>query len=895
MEKPRPRNRVEIAPEGGSERSLCTSAAYDNDDLYCGRTSSVDDDKVCARCVDSVPLSCCSLRANNSDLHFFVPQVSKQQTPITRNQTPTGSVCCSTLSHRQPGDDGAWTCEVLPPAQKDLGRDEIDEQRLESLCNADDVVDLADCCCCCLAAAVGDDPHATNDASCWSQRNHLQSNDLQLIASDEKELRQRAERGKCHRKRHSEPHSSASVTYAKRNSSTPHETITSSTSCYLTKTCTAHAREGDAKETSSASSAHRGNELESSSESIAKYTTAEGITGEVGTPSSCLCEQTDEAKQTAARVRNKQVMGEVVEAAGQSRKIVQPFQASNDRKKMAWKSLAQRYGGQVPQNMSTESLPTVWLGKMRRSCLCHLFTSTIYYLFPILSSFKNYSLPSDLITDLTTGFTIAVLHIPQGMAYGMLANVDPIYGLYVSFVPVVVMSLMSKSRHVSYGTFAIISMLLAHATESTKLAIKRQAITDATQQQIPTGASASSPINELGALIMTDNHQPLDESQKMMRNLFVNQQPTLDDRPIMITATNFSRSGADARLLVEGRTAEVVLPTNIEILTCICLVVGLIQVAMALARLGLLSLLFSDQLVSSFTSASAVHVMTSQLGGLFDQTLPQVPEGPFKIFRVWAAYCERLYSEGCNQYTGALTIMSMIFLISIKQFVEPAMQRRYKTSTCLPSELVLMIVLILSSWFWQFSTNYDILIVGSVPTGLPPLRAPRLDLAPWVVQDSITIALVSFAMNLSLAQVYAKKYKYVMDPNAELFALGTSNIVGSFYQCFPCASSLSRSAVQSNLDAKSPICSLFSCVIVASILCYFAPVLYNLPRSTLSCIIIVALKGILIQIKDLAKNWRQSKTDATVWIVTFAAVLELGVTYGLLVGIVASLAMIIFR
>eukprot|EP00094_Tigriopus_californicus_P013678 TCALIF_13235-PA protein Name:"Similar to Slc26a6 Solute carrier family 26 member 6 (Mus musculus)" AED:0.08 eAED:0.08 QI:239/0.88/0.8/1/0.88/0.7/10/0/679 len=81
-------------------------------------------------------------------------------------------------------------------------------------------------------------------------------------------------------------------------------------------------------------------------------------------------------------------------------------------------------------------------------------------LFPILHWLPNYNWRSDFVFDAAGGFTVAVMHIPQGMAYGILASVDPIVGIYTAFFPILIYILMGTSRHASFGTFALISILL---------------------------------------------------------------------------------------------------------------------------------------------------------------------------------------------------------------------------------------------------------------------------------------------------------------------------------------------------------------------------------------------------------------------------------------------------
>ena len=87
-------------------------------------------------------------------------------------------------------------------------------------------------------------------------------------------------------------------------------------------------------------------------------------------------------------------------------------------------------------------------------------------LFPIICWLPNYNIRSDLLPDLVTGFTILALHIPQGLAYGQLAGVNTINGLYVSFFPVLIYALFGGSRHISVGTFAVISIACKDVLDS---------------------------------------------------------------------------------------------------------------------------------------------------------------------------------------------------------------------------------------------------------------------------------------------------------------------------------------------------------------------------------------------------------------------------------------------
>lgn len=87
------------------------------------------------------------------------------------------------------------------------------------------------------------------------------------------------------------------------------------------------------------------------------------------------------------------------------------------------------------------------------------FKSIVYDFCPVLKWLPEYQMHKNLMGDVISGVTVAVMHIPQGMAYGLLAGVDPIVGLYMAFFPTLIYFLFGTSRHISMGTFAVVSLM----------------------------------------------------------------------------------------------------------------------------------------------------------------------------------------------------------------------------------------------------------------------------------------------------------------------------------------------------------------------------------------------------------------------------------------------------
>ena len=206
-------------------------------------------------------------------------------------------------------------------------------------------------------------------------------------------------------------------------------------------------------------------------------------------------------------------------------------------------------------------------------------------------------------------------------------------------------------------------------------------------------------------------------------------------------------------------------------------------------------------------------------------------------------------------------------------------------------------------------------IVGKIEAGIPLPVVPVLTvstLTSGMLLDSVILAVVCFAIAFSVGKIYAKKHGYVIRANQELFALGSANTVASFFSCFPATASLSRTAVMGE-TAKSHISSLVSCVLLVLLLLFFAPLLSNLPKSVVAVVIIVAQKTLVMQVKDFLPSWNMSRWEGVrnqtlmklvltqqlvsqlVWLVTFVSVLLLGIDYGLVVGILFSIFMIVKR
>ncbi|CAG2122824.1 unnamed protein product, partial [Medioppia subpectinata] len=112
---------------------------------------------------------------------------------------------------------------------------------------------------------------------------------------------------------------------------------------------------------------------------------------------------------------------------------------------------------------------------------------------------------------------------------------------------------------------------------------------------------------------------------------------------------------------------------------------------------------------------------------------------------------------------------------------------------------------------------------------LPEPRLPRFDLLSKIIIDALVIAIVAFAVSLSLAKIFAKKHKYRIDANQELIALGSANVFASLFSCYPSSASLSRSSVQEKTGGRTQVAGLVSSAFMLVFLLFLGPLLYHLP------------------------------------------------------------------
>lgn len=205
-----------------------------------------------------------------------------------------------------------------------------------------------------------------------------------------------------------------------------------------------------------------------------------------------------------------------------------------------------------------------------------------------------------------------------------------------------------------------------------------------------------------------------------------------------------------------------------------------------------------------------------------------------------------------------------------------------------------MIIALIVFWASRWDEKFDIKTIGDVPSSLPsPITIDfNLELMKELALDAVMISIIGYIESASVTKEMALKHIYKINQNRELGVLGIGNIIGAWFGCFPTMGSFSRTAINNNTGAKSQISLFVSSLLVLVCIVSISRVFEVLPKPVLGAIVIV---GKLMDIRFIINIYRIDKLDFLVTIVSLFGTTLLGIDIGILVTIVLSFALYIYR
>lgn len=320
---------------------------------------------------------------------------------------------------------------------------------------------------------------------------------------------------------------------------------------------------------------------------------------------------------------------------------------------------------------------------------------------------------------------------------------------------------------------------------------------------------------------------------------------------------------------------------------------GAFLVTLGLFRLGWLANFLSHPVIAGFITASGILIAASQLKHILG-----VEAHGHTLIEIIGSLAQHLYQS--NVATLIIGVAATAFLFWVRKGLKPRLLDAgigpkladviAKAGPVAAVAVTTLAVALLGL------DRYGVKIVGDVPQGLPPLTMPSfsLDLVGQLWMPAVLISIIGFVESISVAQTLAAKRRQRVDPDQELVGLGAANLGAAFTGGFPVTGGFSRSVVNFDAGAETPAAGAYTAIglLFASLL--LTPLIYFLPKATLSATIIVAVLS-LVDFSILKKTWDYSRADFTAVTATILITLAAGVEAGVASGVILSIALHLYK
>ncbi len=334
--------------------------------------------------------------------------------------------------------------------------------------------------------------------------------------------------------------------------------------------------------------------------------------------------------------------------------------------------------------------------------------------------------------------------------------------------------------------------------------------------------------------------------------------------------------------------------TYIALAAFMALLVGVILVVAALLKLGWIMQFISRGVRAAFITGAALLIITGQIKyilGLSVQgdTLPQL------LYGFWQQHA-LINSNALIIGVGAIAVLSLNRRYTANGLIKLGLSEylAHLTSKLVP----IMVVVVASSVVYKLQlSTHGLNVVGNIPSGLPAFTLPHWpEWQQWqtLFSSALLIALIAFISSASVAKSVALQRQEPFDANKELLGLGLANISAAFFKGFPITGGFSRTAVNLEAGAKTPVAGIISALTMAMVLVLMSDWFYYLPLAVLGAGVIVAATN-LLDAHTLKMAWQSDKTEAWAYLVTLFSVVVLGLQLGLLLGLFFSVGSLIWR
>jgi MFS superfamily sulfate permease-like transporter len=546
--------------------------------------------------------------------------------------------------------------------------------------------------------------------------------------------------------------------------------------------------------------------------------------------------------------------------------------------------------------------------------------------FPFLGWFKGYTGES-LRADLISGLTVALVLIPQSMAYAQLAGLPPYYGLYASFLPPLVAALFGSSRQLATGPVAVVSLMTSASLAPLATQGSEAYIAYAIMLALMVGLfQLALGVLRLGLVVNFLSHPVVNgftnaaaiiiatSQLSKLFGVYVDKAEHHYETIIRVieSAMNFTHWPT----LVMGVLAFAIMyllkrymPKVPNVLVAVALTTtiswGIGFQHDAKAPVTALKAPAASELIAAFNqkvnAIPALGEKRAELGRKLEEAKGMADDNAhleleYRIKDVGLAM-DRL-KGGIHNDRAALR--DMLFDGVVMADGSMLFYQQGQTPDGMQTD----------GRVWRLKVGNRPLdvnalpmmgggaVVGTVPSGLPTLSIPTLDISVMLqlLPYAAIISLLGFMEAISIAKAMAAKTGQRLDPNQELVGQGLANILGAVGKSYPASGSFSRSAVNLASGAVSGLSSVFTSMAVVIVLLFFTPLLYHLPQSVLAAVIMMAVIG-LINAQGFRHAWKAQWYDGAISIVSFLCTLAFAphLDKGIFVGVVLSLGVFLYK
>ena len=546
--------------------------------------------------------------------------------------------------------------------------------------------------------------------------------------------------------------------------------------------------------------------------------------------------------------------------------------------------------------------------------------------FPFLIWFKNYTV-SDLRIDALSGLTVALVLIPQSMAYAQLAGLPPYYGLYASFLPPMIASLFGSSRQLATGPVAVVSLMTSASLAPLATAGSEGYIVYAILLALMVGVfQLSLGVLRLGLVVNFLSHPVVNGFTNAAAIIIATSQLS---KMFGVNVDNAAHHYETIINVVQAAIHYTHWPTLAMGVLAFAIMYGLkrmapkipnVLVAVVITTILSWALNFEHDITANITAINSKRAleMVDKFNSAVNSLPPiaekrtefnkQIEDAKHRHDLLGALEAEH-QDKMLSTKSDLINYDAQIYREEIRNFLFVGVEQTDGSLKFLPKDNLPQGVKT-DGRIWRIRLGNSPLkldkirmigggeVVGMVPSGLPAFTIPtiRLNIIVQLFPYAAIISLLGFMEAISIAKAMAGKTGQRLDPNQELIGQGLANILGAIGKSYPTSGSFSRSAVNLQAGAVSGLSSVFSSIAVVIALLFFTPLLYHLPQSVLAAVIMLAVIG-LINISGFVHAWKAQKYDGAISIISFICTLWFAphLDKGIMVGVTLSLMVFLYK